>query len=475
MQSEILPDGLNTARILQWPNWRVFSDAILCDNNLVETAPGRLVPRGVALNPLGRMNRRPGFDEQLVLRAMQSCMASGRSLDGVGQGRVVPIHVANQVWGACWFLIDDAVDARALFVRYFLPIFLLSSALLSLVTFVALRRFVLDPVADLARASARIAEGDFSARATSRAAGDEIGGLVHSFNHMTAQVEGFSARLEREVALATSQARAAESAAMTQRRLAAMGELAAGIAHEINNPLGGLINAAESLREGSLKPEKQREYFGLLRQGLERIQATVGQLLRLAPRMAHSGPVSLVACAVDAAALVRYRASRQGVALEFRVADVCGDPATPGEALARELARVPAVRGDSAELAQALLNLFFNALDALESRARPDGSPPARIEVEFRTSDSFLEVLVVDNGPGVPPEMLGRIADLFFTTKDPGKGTGLGLALVHRAVAGAGGSMRLESPASGGFRAVLRFPLQGPRSISPSPGERLDA
>src|SRR5262249_35837030 len=139
--------------------------------------------------------------------------------------------------------------------------------------------------------------------------------------------------LEREVARATEKARAAEAAAMTQRRLAATGELAAGVAHEINNPLGGLLNAAESLSRENLPEAKRAQYESLLRNGLERIQATVGRLLRLAPRQAKPQPVALVQPVIDAIALVQHRASEQRVALEF----TCGRERADAEERARAL------------------------------------------------------------------------------------------------------------------------------------------
>ena len=106
---------------------------------------------------------------------------------------------------------------------------------------------------------------------------------------------------------------------MTQRRLAAMGELAAGIAHEINNPLGGMRNAVESLEMGDLDPERRERYLALVDGGLSRIQGIVGKLLRFTPRSGLSEEVFLFADAArDAVALIEHRAGSEGVALVGR-------------------------------------------------------------------------------------------------------------------------------------------------------------
>ncbi len=256
---------------------------------------------------------------------------------------------------------------------------------------------------------------------------------------MAATVQGFSATLEHEVARATEHARAAEAAAMTQRRLAATGELAAGVAHEINNPLGGLLNAAEALSQEKLPPEKRSQYQALLKSGLERIQVTVGRLLRLAPRQAKPQPISLAQPVADATALVQHRAAQLSIAIEL----TCQGRA----------------EGAEERLAQAVLNLLVNALDALEDAHAVHG----RIQVDLRLVAGLggdeLVVSVADNGPGVPAEELPRIADAFYTTKEVGRGTGLGLTIVHNVAASHGGRVELFSPPGLGFRAELHLPV----------------
>ena len=227
---------------------------------------------------------------------------------------------------------------------------------------------------------------------------------------------------------------------MTQRRLAAMGELAAGIAHEINNPLGGMRNAVESLEKGDLDPERRARYLTLVDGGLSRIQGIVGKLLRFTPRSGFSEDVFLYAEAVqDAVALIEHRADSDGVKL----------------AVALEGAEGATVRGDRSEVGQAVLNLLQNALDALGDGC-PEGAP--QLSVSFVNEDGEHRLAVRDNGPGVEEERLSRLTDLFYTSKEVGRGTGLGLPLALHVASAHGGRLLLTSAPGGGFLAELCLP-----------------
>jgi signal transduction histidine kinase len=451
--------GLNVGPLLSWPSWQRFSDAMLLDRNLVRDDAGRLMPRGVALNPVGRARRHPGLDEQAVFEAVVEAVASGRPVEVVQGGTVVPIAGPDGVFGACWYVLPPPTGGARLFLRYVLPAFVFSTVLLSAGTFFALRRFVLDPVDRLAQGASRVAEGDLSTRVPETGGEDELSALIANFNRMTARVSGFQEELAAEVARATAAARQAEAAAMTQRRLAAMGELAAGIAHEINNPLGGLLNAVEALGREDLPAPRRARYLELLSVGLERIGRTVGQLLRFTPRSTAAAPLRVHLPVLDAVALVRHRARSLGVELLVGDGLRFEDGAELSPELTRSLERLPRVRGEAHEIAQALLNLLVNALDALEERA--GGPAGGHVRVSLCAVEGGLVIEVADDGPGVPAEVLERAADLFYTTKAPGKGSGLGLSIVHNVVAAHGGRVRLESRPGQGFRVRIELPGLG--------------
>jgi len=452
LSNTIIPGGeLKVAEILSSPQWRHFADAIVVDKNLSRTR-GEIRPTGVFLNPRGSSRRSAAFDHRGALEDLAAAIESRARVEG-RDGSAVPIFdPGGELWGACWYRIETPSETgRA--ILSLLPWFLLSTLLLTFGTFTVLRRFVLAPVEALALGAEQLARGDLSARLAEPERHDELSDLIRRFNAMASTVQGFNATLEREVARATEKARAAEAAAMTQRRLAATGELAAGVAHEINNPLGGLLNAAESLSRENLPPEKREQYQSLLRGGLERIQSTVGRLLRLAPRQAKPQPVDLVQPVADAIALVQHRAAEERVQVEL----TCQGERARAEERARGL---PTVMGEPNELAQAVLNLLVNSLDALEGSERGRG----RIVVDLSHEEGELVLSVEDNGPGVSVEELPRISDAFYTTKEVGRGTGLGLAIVHNVAASHGGRVELFSTPGAGFRAVVRLPARSGRT-----------
>lgn len=448
--------------LLRWDGWPMFQDVFVA--HLPELSGMGMRGTGVLLNPRGAAHRRPDFDEDLRLAAIADA-ALAREPKEVAGGLALPVYLEDgQPWGGAWVVTDVGFGTEA-FAASLLPLFLLTTSLMTLLTTAALQKLILQPVQGLAAASQRIARGDLSARVAEPARRDELSELCRGFNQMAATVEGYQANLEMEVQDATQAAREAEQGAMTQRRLAATGELAAGVAHEINNPLGGLLNAVESLSRPDLPPERRERYLELVRGGLDRIRDTVGRLLRMAPRETETGPLALVQPLADALGLVRHRAGTQGVQLVLMQGET-GHEERPG--LAVELfGGLPQVLGQGNELGQAILNLLVNALDSLGAQGPNRHGAGDEIRVTLERQSGFLRLAVRDNGPGASEDTLRRAGDLFFTTKDQGKGTGLGLAHVHSVVAGHGGELRLSSEEGRFFQAEVLLPLPSKGGATP--------
>ena len=453
--SMITPQGeINVASILRWPAWSKIEDAIIVRGSrgkwVIDTH-GDVHPQGAYLNPLGRFARAVDFDEDEVLRAIVRATERGTNVPSLG-GTAMPILGPDrETWGGCWFAFPSPEGAGGVPVQL-IPWFLLSTLVLTVLTFWLLRRFVLAPVEQLALGAQLVAGGDLAVRLAEPPRSDELSDLIRHFNAMAATLQRYNERMAQEVEAATDKSRRAEAAAMTQRRLAATGELAAGIAHEINNPLGGLLNAVEALMRGDLPPEKRAQYQALLKDGLERIQSTVGQLLRFTPRTVKPAPLALATPVLDAIALVQHRASKQNVEIELEAAD---NGPRDRDAVVQAWRELPPVMGQQNELAQCVLNLLMNSLDALESRPRERG----RIAVRIERAGNELSLVVRDNGPGVTADELPRVADLFYTTKEVGKGTGLGLSIVHNVIAQHHGRVLLSSAPGQGFRVEIVLPI----------------
>ncbi|HYO53361.1 sensor histidine kinase [Archangium sp.] len=227
-------------------------------------------------------------------------------------------------------------------------------------------------------------------------------------------------------------------------RLVLVGQLAAGVAHEVNNPLAfvksNLCFLEQELRRGSLPPDwtELRDVLAETQQGVLRIQQIVMDLRRFSREGDASEEAGLPEDAMHEAkrlASVRLRGLGE-VSLD----------AGPG---------LSSVRLGQRHLVQVLLNLLLNAADAVE-----EAEPPRRahIVVRARQVEGGVRLEVEDNGPGIPPEVLPRLFEPFFTTKPPGKGTGLGLALCREYVSRAGGSLHAENRSEGGARFVLLLP-----------------
>jgi two-component system, NtrC family, sensor kinase len=228
-------------------------------------------------------------------------------------------------------------------------------------------------------------------------------------------------------------------------RLASLGMLAAGVAHEINNPLASVLAGVESLQRWLMRvdvPDAEREdaseVLGLLEQGARRCRETTDKLLLLGqPYASRPVWVDLNHAVRDTLALLSFATRRQHI-----------------EVSADLDAEIPQVWGRESALRGVLMNLCLNAVQAMTNGGH--------LSVEtHRIGEDRVGLRIEDNGPGIAPEHLHRIWDPFFTTKPVGQGTGLGLSITQRIIARHGGSIRVESTPGSGARFLIELPLQG--------------
>ena len=216
-------------------------------------------------------------------------------------------------------------------------------------------------------------------------------------------------------------------------KLASLGQLAAGVAHEINTPLSTVLLVTESLRRRTDDPAARARLDTIARQ-VEVAAVIVRGLLDFAARREPKiAPVDLVATARDAVAFVRGKESSDvEIVEEYPAAGLV-------------------VEGDRGEIMQVLTNLLKNAYEAMQGRGR--------IAVTVRTGDAGAELEVADSGPGIPAEVLPHLFEPFFTTKPEGEGTGLGLAICHGIMQSMHGRITARNGPGGGAVFRLLFPL----------------
>jgi len=326
------------------------------------------------------------------------------------------------------------------------------ATVLLVVTLIAvlIRRNVAQPVAVLVRGTERVSAGDLGHPIPVRSR-DELGALAASFNDMMvalakarAEVAGLVGTLEHRVADRTRELQAAQARLIQSEKLASLGQLSASIAHEINNPLTGILTYARLLsrRVRAEVPEGQgREaalrQLALVERETERCCGIVRNLLEFArQREPKVEALDVNAVLGEALSLIGNRLTIQGIALEPRQ-----EP-------------LPEVSADAGQLRQVFVNILLNACEAMGSGGRLTvASRPAG-------ADDGVEVSIADTGPGIAPEHLARVFDPFFTTKE--KGTGLGLSVAYGIVQRHGGRIDAQSRAGEGTTMTVWLPRAGP-------------
>jgi signal transduction histidine kinase len=251
----------------------------------------------------------------------------------------------------------------------------------------------------------------------------ELAGLIASFNEVTSRLEHTHESLRLEVARLQDELREANEQLQRSRRLAALGEMAAGIAHEVRNPLGSIRLYARMLEQDLADRPVERALAGKIEAAVRGLDAVVGDVLNFAREVR-----------------VHPEAVPGGELLERALHACAGDD--PGECVRYVLRGVGALlRCDAVLMQQALVNVVRNALQAMAEAAAPAGGHILTLEAAARPGECCVSV--ADTGRGVPEAVLDRVFNPFFTTRKTG--TGLGLAIVHRIVDAHGGRIAVRN------------------------------
>ncbi len=399
--------------------------------------------------------RRASVERETVI---SEDLAGGRG----GQGIVItaPFFSSNRIMGYFRLrvvtpdLLRDVLTAEKIALFIF-PYLALNSLLMAILGTLLLSRAFVRPIHQLINGMERVTSGDMEQ--TVRVVGSqEILQLGAAFNEMLQKVrEMLETEVEQKRQLEKSHAEllSVREEISRQERLASVGRLAAGVAHEIGNPAAAILGYTEMLRRGKTDEESRLDCLARVEQEAIRIRDLLRDLLDFAkPRPARSESVDLNQLIQQCLDLLAGQGRLKGVHLTTRLAgDLLG------------------VAADRIAVQQLLINLLLNAIDAVSLADRPalqvlTANTPLRSSTDIaygRTAVAKRTVLIeiADNGVGIPEEELSQIFDPFFTTKAPGKGTGLGLAIVARTIDLLGGRIEVESTVEEGTTFRIFFPI----------------
>jgi len=265
---------------------------------------------------------------------------------------------------------------------------------------------------------------------------DEIGLLAREFNHMRQNLLDSYENLEKKVEERTEELKQAQYQIMQQEKMASLGLLASGIAHEIGNPLTSISSLTQVLRR-RLKDEINVDYLNTIMKNIDRISRIVRELVDFSRPSSYELKLSDINQIVQSAVgIVKY--DKRSKDIEF---DLSLDPNLPGTVLVAD------------QLLQVFINILFNAVDAMQGYGN-------KISVSTRTEDNHIIIIIKDTGCGIPPENINKIFEPFYTTKEVGKGTGLGLSVSYGIIRNFNGEILVDSEVDKGSTFTIRLPIR---------------
>jgi len=322
-----------------------------------------------------------------------------------------------------WWSFSNGMDAEAW--RRYLVFSVITALAPNLLLVLLIVRTISRPLQRITLAAVQVREGEYGTQVDLRKSNDEIGLLADSFNEMSGKM---AADIE--------QLRHLNEQLVRTEKLAAMGTLAAGVAHEVNNPLASISSLIQMIQTENGISEDAREKLKLISSQISRISRVTKDMTDFA----RTHPSARQSVDVNSIILTSLRLAKFDESFRRLEIDVN---------LGTELTHIYA---DVDQLQQVFLNLLLNARDAM-----PDGG---RLSIESVETGSECIVTVGDTGSGIDQKEINQIFDPFFTTKPPGKGTGLGLAVCYGIVTAHGGTIEVARGEYGGTNFVVSLPNQ---------------
>lgn len=336
--------------------------------------------------------------------------------------------------------------------KYNNPIFLyilINTGILTIVGLYRIFRLYLRPIDRIVRQADDFHE-DGDLFFVFRHEDNELNRLSSALNRMLTRISSDKKKLQATVASlgqANVDLKNAQKEIIRAEKMASIGRLAAGIAHEIGNPIGIVLGYLDMLKQKSLEAEDKADFLKRTEDEVQRINTIIRQLLDVArPKNTKNELLSVHSAIEDIVGVMQLQPAMSDIAVNLQLD-----------------AQHDSVWGNDDQLRQVFLNLLLNAADAIHVSA---GAKNGRIDLlttvigeNANANSSKIQVRFKDNGAGMDPEQLQNIFDPFFTTKEPGKGTGLGLSVSYMIIEGMGGTISAESRLGSGATFVIELPL----------------
>jgi two-component system NtrC family sensor kinase len=260
---------------------------------------------------------------------------------------------------------------------------------------------------------------------------DEIDILADKFNNMIDRLETAYQELQKT-----------KNNFIQSEKLATVGTLTAGLAHEINNPIAGLQNCIRRILNDPENLNQNKKYFAMMETAIDKIEKVVGNLLNFSRKQETVfSNLSLEFIIESALVLVSHRLEKLRVSITKNFQK-----------------NLPRIYGDKNQLEQVILNLFLNSLDSIEEKIFENPETERTLIISASVKNNFIELQIEDSGKGIPQNIIDKIFDPFFTTKSPGKGTGLGLSVTYNIINAHNGKISFISEEGKRTLALITIP-----------------
>ena len=322
---------------------------------------------------------------------------------------------------------------------------ILDTIILALVGIYLLSRIVVKPIHRLLKMTDKYMEGDILPPIPEDS-GNEIGNLSRSLSIMLQRLDENKQELKRHISSlekANLELNEAQNEIIRSEKLASVGRLAAGLAHEIGNPLGIILGYLELIRKEDITDEEKRDFLNRVESEITRINRIIRQLLDFSrPSAGNNEENSIHDLIADTVNMLDPHPLMEGIKLQLELK-----------------AKRDTVSSGSGQLQQVFLNIIMNAADVLKGGSHVGNDSSNNILIMTGNNDDCIEIRFTDNGPGIEEDKIQHIFDPFYTTKEPGKGTGLGLSVSYMIIEAQGGTIRAESARGKGTSIIINLPV----------------